>query len=46
MIGYQLKNTLSPFGTVSRGVCKTNDQGELVQITEMTKIKTSGGNNL
>lgn len=39
MIGYQLKNTLSPFGTVSRGVCKTNDQGELVQITEMTKIK-------
>lgn len=38
MIGYQLGNTLSEFGTVSRGVCTTNDIGELISITEMTKI--------
>ena len=38
MIGYQLGNTLSEFGTVSRGVCTTNASGELISITEMTKI--------
>lgn len=39
MIGFKLKNTLSEFGTVSRGVCVTNAQNELVSITEMTKIQ-------
>lgn len=39
MIGYYLKNTLSEFGSVSRGVCVSNDKSELVQITEMTKIQ-------
>ena len=39
MIGYQLKNTLSEHGTVSRGVCQTNENKELVTITEMTKIQ-------
>jgi len=39
MVGYQLKNTLSKFGSVSRGVCVTNDSHELVKITEMTKIQ-------
>jgi UTP-glucose-1-phosphate uridylyltransferase len=38
MAGYRLKNTLSEHGTVSRGVCKVNDDNELVQITERTKI--------
>jgi len=38
MAGYLLKNTLSEHGTVSRGVCKVNDQNELVEITERTKI--------
>jgi len=39
MIGYQLKNTLSEHGIVSRGVCKANENNELVSITEMTKIQ-------
>jgi UTP-glucose-1-phosphate uridylyltransferase len=38
MAGYFLKNTLSEHGTVSRGVCKVNDQKELIEITERTKI--------
>jgi len=39
MIGYQLRNTLSEHGTVARGVCKANENRELVSITEMTKIQ-------
>jgi choline kinase len=39
MIGYKLKNTLSEHGTVARGVCKASENGELVSITEMTKIQ-------
>jgi len=42
MIGYQLKNTLSEHGTVSRGVCKANENNELISITEMTKVKREG----
>jgi len=42
MIGYQLKNTLSEHGTVARGVCKANENNELVSITEMTKIRREG----
>jgi len=38
MAGYLLKNTLSEHGTVSRGVCKVNENNELVDITERTKI--------
>ncbi|MDR2971704.1 MAG: NTP transferase domain-containing protein [Bacteroidales bacterium] len=42
MIGYQLKNTLSEYGTVARGVCIANANRELVSITEMTKIQKEG----
>ncbi len=42
MVGYQLKNTLSEFGTVSRGVCKTDANNNLVEITERTKIAREG----
>ncbi|MDR1859882.1 MAG: nucleotidyltransferase [Bacteroidales bacterium] len=38
MVGYRLDNTLSPFGTVARGVCRTNAAGFLTRITEMVKI--------
>jgi hypothetical protein len=34
-----LKNTLSDFGHVSRGVCKINDKNELIEITERTQIE-------
>jgi choline kinase len=39
MVGYPLKQTLSEFGTVSRGVCATDAAGRLQRITEITKIK-------
>ncbi len=44
MVGYPLKQTLSEFGTVSRGLCATDAGGRLLSITEITKIeKTAGG---
>jgi dTDP-glucose pyrophosphorylase len=44
MVGYPLANTLSDFGTVSRGVCETDAEGYLTRITERTKLqkKTNG----
>lgn len=44
MLGYALKNTLSDFGTVSRGVCETDNNGYLTNITERTKIGKENGN--
>lgn len=44
MVGYPLKQTLSEFGTVSRGLCATDNLGRLQGITEITKIaKTIAG---
>ena len=44
MVGYPLKQTLSEFGTVSRGLCATDAAGRLKSITEITKIeKTAEG---
>lgn len=42
LIGYELNKTLSEHGTVSRGVCDVNDKGNLVSITERTKIYKEG----
>ncbi|MDD4082110.1 MAG: hypothetical protein WC162_02780 [Sphaerochaetaceae bacterium] len=38
MVGYKLKNTMSPIGSVSRGVCKVKDD-LLVSMRENTKIE-------
>ena len=38
MVGYMLKNTVSEYGTVSRGVCQT-ENGSLRKVTERLKIK-------
>jgi NDP-sugar pyrophosphorylase family protein len=38
LMGYQLKNTLSAHGAVSRGVCEIDGEGFLRSITEHTKI--------
>lgn len=38
MVGYSLKNTLSKFGTVSRGECNVNAMGNLQTMTERTAI--------
>lgn len=39
MVGYNLKNTLSDFGTVSRGECHVDLDGNLKSMTERTAIK-------
>ena len=38
ILGYELANTLSENGTVSRGVCDLDEAGYLTQINERTKI--------
>lgn len=38
MVGYPVENTLTENGTVSRGVCRTDESGFLADITERTKI--------
>ncbi len=42
IIGYELPKTLSDHGTVSRGVCEVDEQGNLVSIVERTKIYKEG----
>ena len=42
MIGYLLKNTLSEFGAVSRGICKADKDNNLVKITETHEITAVG----
>ncbi len=39
MVGYSLKNTLSDFGTVSRGVCEVDENGNLSSMNERTAIE-------
>lgn len=39
MVGYQLENTLTENGHVSRGVCEINENGELISVTERTRIE-------
>ena len=38
LIGYNLQNTLSENGSVSRGVCNVDAQNNLIEINERTKI--------
>lgn len=38
ILGYHVENALSKFGTVSRAVCEVNEQNNLTNITERTKI--------
>ena len=37
MVGYHLANTVTDNGYVSRGVCETNENGELISVTERTR---------
>ena len=41
MVGYPLKKTLSEFGTVARGICRT-ENGILAEVVERTKIASTG----
>ncbi|NLW28429.1 MAG: NTP transferase domain-containing protein [Erysipelothrix sp.] len=38
MVGYPLKNTVSEFGSVSRGLCQVDGYNQLVDIVEKTEI--------
>lgn len=39
MVGYRLGNTISENGSVSRGVCETNDNNHLTTVVERTHIE-------
>jgi NDP-sugar pyrophosphorylase family protein len=44
LVGYQIDKTLSDYGSVSRGVCKVNDEGNMVEVNERTEVYfTDGG---
>jgi len=42
MAGYRLDATLSPHGSVARGVCTCDNNGYLDNVEELTKIQRSG----
>jgi NDP-sugar pyrophosphorylase family protein len=42
MVGFVLRNTLSDFGSVARGVCQVSDDGYLEHIVELTKVERDG----
>jgi len=42
MVGFVLRNTLSAFGSVARGVCRVNGDGYLEGVTELTSIARDG----
>jgi hypothetical protein len=41
-VGYSLKNTLSEFGSVARGVCVLNEDGYLAEVIERVRIEREG----
>ena len=43
MVGYQVKNTVTENGSVSRGVCEVGPDGMLESVTERTKIVQEAG---
>jgi hypothetical protein len=42
MVGFLLRNTLSDFGSVSRGVCRVDGDGFLQGVAELTNIEGDG----
>jgi dTDP-glucose pyrophosphorylase len=42
MVGFVLRNTLSEFGSVARGVCQTSADGYLQSVVELTQIERDG----
>ncbi len=43
MVGFILRNTLSKFGSVARGVCRVDENNHLKSVVEMMKIEPDGG---
>lgn len=44
MVGFMLRNTLSEFGSVARGICDVTPDGYLTGIQERTRIEKDGQN--
>jgi len=42
MVGFILRNTLSDFGSVARGVCRVDGEGYLSTVEELTNIERDG----
>ena len=42
MVGFELAKTLSHHGTVSRGICRADEDGYLSDVTEHPKIEPEG----
>jgi len=42
MVGYTLRNTLSEFGSVARGICQVTPDGYLAEVRERTRIEKDG----
>ena len=42
MVGYRLRNTMTPNGAVARGVCTVDENGHLLSVVERTKIVARG----
>jgi len=42
MVGFVLRDTLTEFGTVARGICHVDEQGYLKDITELKAIEREG----
>lgn len=43
MVGYEIKNTLSDYGAVSRGICSVDRNGNLSSMVERTRIERRDG---
>jgi len=43
MVGYRLRNVLSPHGAVRRGICSLSPDGYLTCVTEHTAVRVVGG---
>lgn len=39
MVGYAIRNTLSPHGSVTRGLCSANSEGMLKNVVELFKVE-------
>lgn len=46
IVCYRLKNTVSEHGSVTRGVCSTDEDGKLIHITETYKIQKFGDGSI
>jgi len=42
MVGYALRNTLSDFGSVARGICECDNEGYVTRVAEKTTIFRDG----